>query len=186
MSLNELEKGLYGEIKVITYLDIMFKGIKYIHDISLPKNNLFDSTLTQIDFLVFTNRGFYCLEVKAWHGILTVLNKDYCRLQTKTRIINIMNPVLQNNSHIRNLKRQSKYEFKPLLVFTDINKINGFGNQACYLSDLKSIIESQPIIYTDEEVEEQFSMFKRLKESTKFQALGKHLAQLENIKDGLM
>lgn len=182
MSLNELEKGLCGELQVKTYLDVLLPNAKYVYDISLNKRYN-PEKLTQIDFLLFSEYGFYCLEVKAWSGEITVINDMNISIRTNRKMFYKSNPILQNRAHINTLKNYTSYTFKPLIVFTDEARIYGFKNEACSLSSLKYIVEDGRKRYTQEDIDNAYEYFNSIKLQNTICALGRHLEQVQSVRE---
>ena len=182
MSLNEFEKGLFGEMQVDNFLQFSMPEVKSINNISIPKRQSSEDT-TQIDFLLFCKKGFFCLEVKTWRGVITSLDDNFCMVEVNDRTIHRPNPITQNRTHVRALKSLTGYKFIPLIVFVGSTLINGFNNTACTLANLRNTLDLFNENYSDEQINDAYEYFTKLKEETVFSALGKHLGQLYNVKN---
>lgn len=99
--------GLYGEFVVDFYLKDLLKEDEYLlTNIIIPKNRY---KKTEIDAVIVSNKGVFCIEIKNWVGRIKGSDQDeywtqkYDDHRRKNR--KVFNPVKQNQAHIRALNR---------------------------------------------------------------------------------
>ena len=99
--------GLFGEYMCYKYLlDYEKVGARFLFNIYIPR----DDTTTEIDVLMIHPTGLYVLESKNYRGWIFGTDTNTYWTQTLpqgNRSIKekFLNPVIQNNSHIKYLKR---------------------------------------------------------------------------------
>ncbi len=140
-SVTQLNRGTKSEI------DLVLKLLKY----GIPNQNIFhdlyvkryNNTYSQIDLVVLTNIGIIAFEVKDYSG--WIFGTGYKHQWTKVlaygkRKYKFYNPILQNNQHIKELKRLSpqftKVPYFSIIVF--------YGD--CQLKDITFIPEGTFIV----------------------------------------
>lgn len=117
--------GKLGETRVAIKLDRLPKGYITINDVLLPTQR----GTTQIDHLVISQYGIFVIETKNYKGwILGHENSEYWTQSLIGRgwinhKHNFRNPIKQNDSHVKALKRLLKdigdFKIIPIIVFSD-------------------------------------------------------------------
>ena len=115
-------KGAKGEKTVNNFLRLLLKKNEYIlSNIMVPST---EGTFYEIDSLLISNKGIFCIETKSWRGNITGGNKDKYWVQSyngRTRICNkIFNPVMQNENHCKILEEllDFRYPVDNIVIFT--------------------------------------------------------------------
>ena len=120
MPLNE-KRGIQGEIKVNKTLRKLLKYDEYLlTNLLIPLKN---GRTTEIDTLLITRKGIFCIETKNWIGHIsgndeseywTQIFDDPYKLNKHRR-----NPVIQNEHHCNVLKRklENKYDVYNIVIF---------------------------------------------------------------------
>lgn len=94
-------KGVEGESKVEQLLKSA--GVLYIKNLLLR----FDDTICQIDFVVITENGLLCVEVKNYKDCIvkgSLNSKVWTNIYWNQNVVN-QNPIHQNNKHIEVLNK---------------------------------------------------------------------------------
>ncbi len=161
---NAVEIGDLGEEMFRQLLESKSKylGFYFLSDVCLPRGG---KVSTQIDFLVFSEKGYYCIEVKNWKGTLTVDDsKRYLFVRYTGQPLRVPNPMVQNNIHVRTLYEDTGYSFENRVVLT--------GNKTGESKFVKTIDEffdeltNGEVVYSEEEVKRTFNKFKTMKEDS--------------------
>ena len=141
-------KGRRGENDVASeMLNLVPSRYKVLNDVMLPSTG--NTATTQIDHIVISNHGIFCIETKSLTGwIFGNANQDYW-----TQIIfryrgRFYNPLRQNYAHIKAIEallgpRRLKRPIVSLVVFTKADKLKIAGtNSVCFESEVVSKIGS--------------------------------------------
>ena len=110
-----------AEKKVGKELKILDKNHYYImHDITLPLDNGF----TQIDHIVFSERGIYVIETKSHKGWIfgRVIDEKWTQIIKSGKKYSFYSPFIQNANHIKYLENIANLESDTLnnvVVFTN-------------------------------------------------------------------
>ncbi len=108
--MSEEKKGIgcHFEKRVENRLRANFPGCEVMHDVRIPGRR---GNITQIDFLLFDETGIYVIEAKGYSGKVAGLENQ---VWWKKRIIDkeghtresiAMNPIRQNEGHVKYLER---------------------------------------------------------------------------------
>ncbi len=155
-------KGYLGEQEVQSVLKRLEpRGIKSLHDVVVPRL----STVTQIDFMLFSTKIFMCLEVKSWCGeVFIPLNNESWRTVYGHQSIPIHSPIEQNEVHVRAANENSLcgVNYENYVVFPKNPIIHNKLINTGTFSDLISYISSLPEIYPKEFVDKEYEHFKQL------------------------
>lgn len=118
------DKGLYGEYSTYAELaPLQMDGAKFIFNCYLPTSN---GETTEIDLIMIHYSGIYVVESKNYSG--WIFGSTYREMWTQTlpngrkaRKERFLNPVIQNQGHIRWLKKVigETYPIISLIVFSD-------------------------------------------------------------------
>jgi len=120
------KRGAIGESEVNHHLYRLLRDDEYLlTNVLLP---LRSGHKTEIDSIVISHKGVFCIEIKNWIG--TIIGSD-----SKANWIQIYdnpkmgkrkhpNPVMQNEKHCINLKKiiKKKIEIHNVVIFNDLNK----------------------------------------------------------------
>lgn len=142
-------KGDIGEIAVAYKLKELDKS-KYVrlHDIKL-KNASQNTGVSQIDHLVISVYGIFCIETKAYKG--KIYGKEFQRQWTQylsTGSYRFMNPLYQNYGHIKSVEAILKDTY-PDIPYFSIVTFSGEANlesidlskaYVCKISELTNLI----------------------------------------------
>lgn len=130
--LTDEEKGKIGELKVEKRLDNGDKEFEHreINNLILVDNY---GNSHQIDHIEIRENGIFCIETKNYSGyIFGSSNQRYwTQCLSKNRKYRILNPLFQNNTHVREIERvlHNKYKVNSLVVMVqnNANKINAYN-----------------------------------------------------------
>lgn len=137
---------------------------RILNDLMLPSSG--NSSVTQIDHIVISNFGIFCIETKAYKG--WILGNAYD--QNWTQVIYhykkvFYNPLRQNFAHIKAIEnlmgsQRLKAGVISLVVFPDARKLKIYGADSVgYPHDIVKKIESYTnVIYSDVERDEIFEL----------------------------
>jgi len=143
-------------------LDITY--YRTLDDLMLPSNG--NSSFTQIDHVVVSNFGIFCIETKSYKGwVFGNVNQKYWT-QVIYRFRNrFYNPLFQNFAHIKAIEnllglRRLKLPIVSLVVFprADRLKISGTDSVGGIDDIMRKIGNYTTIIYTDFERNEIFNL----------------------------
>ncbi|WP_436661108.1 nuclease-related domain-containing protein [Acinetobacter sp. P1(2025)] len=103
---KRIEQGRKGEAIVTKKLNFWLKSSSshVLNDITIPTSS---GTTTQIDHLVISTRGIFCIETKNLNGTIYG-NKDdqnWKHFNRRGDKNNMFNPLKQNRGHINNIAR---------------------------------------------------------------------------------
>lgn len=151
-------KGRIGEKSVSLTLSALPKD-EYIilNDLMLRNGN----STTQIDHIVISVYGIFVIETKNYKGwIFGNSNRDYWTQNIWGNKYSFYNPIFQNQSHIRFLKkkfdiiREKEIYIYPIVVFLHASKLHLSGDCECVLwrNELNTFIKShrQNVLTFDE------------------------------------
>lgn len=151
-------KGKIGEKSVSITLSVLPKD-EYIilNDLMLRDG----SRTTQIDHIVISVHGIFVIETKNYKGwIFGNSNRDYWTQNIWGNKYSFYNPISQNQSHIRFLKkkfdiiREKEIYIYPIVVFLHASKLHLTGDCECVLwrDELDTFIKShrQNVLTFDE------------------------------------
>lgn len=151
-------KGRIGEKSVSLTLSALPKD-EYIilNDLMLRNGN----STTQIDHIVISVYGIFVIETKNYKGwIFGNSNRDYWTQNIWGNKYSFYNPIFQNQSHIRFLKkkfdiiREKEIYLYPIVVFLHASKLHLSGDCECVLwrNELNTFIKShrQNVLTFDE------------------------------------
>ena len=155
--------GLYGERLVTAHLRPLLKEDEYLlTNLLLPLKN---GHKTEIDCVLISRRGIFCIEIKNWVGHISGCDEDefwtqeYDDLYMSDR--QHMNPVKQNDGHCAVLERilGAPFRVENIVIFAEledgddidsdyaftigqfIEYYRGLNDDEVYVPDLKSIYQ---------------------------------------------
>ena len=137
-------KGRYGERQVSKKLRALPPEYYIvIDDIFLPSRG--NTSATQIDHVVVSNFGIFCIETKAYKGWIFGSEKQKYWTQAIFKYKNkFYNPLLQNYAHIKAIEnllgsQHLKAPIIPLVAFTRASRIKVSGTYS--VADLSNILK---------------------------------------------
>lgn len=155
-------KGDIGELATALLIKDLDRD-KYIklHDIKL-KNPSDNTKTTQIDHIVISCYGIFCIETKGYKG--KIYGKEFSNQWTQNlsgKKYYFMNPIFQNYAHIKALEAILK-PYYPEMVYHSIIAFSGEANldsievenakvcKIAYVSDVIKSLSTEEIISFDE------------------------------------
>ena len=108
---NSIEiRGQEGEQKVNRFmLSILKSGEYYLSNLLVPIN---DFKKVEVDGVLITRKGIFCIETKYWKGKIVGYEKDDMWYQTKCgKSRQVKNPLLQNSSHCKAIEKALYFDF---------------------------------------------------------------------------
>ncbi|MFC2000376.1 nuclease-related domain-containing protein [Chloroflexota bacterium] len=149
--------GRSGEIAVSRKLRALsLERYRVLNDIMLASEG--KTNATQIDHIVVSNYGIFCIETKAYKGWIFGREKDRNWTQVIYRYKKkFLNPLRQNFAHIRAIEgllgSRLKAPIVPLIAFTraDKLKISGTDSVVSLSTIVRKIQSYSTIVYSDEE-----------------------------------
>lgn len=111
-SLNAVElKGFEGEEQTNNLMEhIIQPGEYYLRNLLIPVN---EYKKAEIDGVLITRRGIFCIETKNWKGRLSGFDKDDMWYQRKCgKIKQLKNPVLQNEYHRAAIEKLLSFDYE--------------------------------------------------------------------------
>ena len=138
--------GEWSERVTTTYLSSLLNGREHIlNNLLLP---ISEWETTEIDAVIITRKGLFCLEIKKWSGIVEGSDEDEYWVQRyleKNRPSKqLKNPVAQNENHCYALEKVFNHKYKVDNVVIFVNLLN------------KEFIDSQ-YVFTVHEFEKYYS-----------------------------
>lgn len=166
-------RGIQGEITVNNYLSRLIQKDEYLlNNILLPLRN---GHKTEIDSILITRKGIFCIEVKNWVGHIS--GDDYSEFWTQKYDDLYMidkqhrNPVKQNENHCAVLEKKLNNEFsvKNVVIFPKIeDRTNLYSNSTYELNDFIKFYNNLPDneIYPEnlEEIADKLKCYQASKE----------------------
>lgn len=157
-----VDVGELGEARFSQLLESRSRYLNffYINDVCLPRGGKIP---TQIDFLVFSCKGFYCIELKNWKGTVTVDDSaKYLYVRYADQPLKVSNPVMQNSIHVRTLYEETDYNFKNRVILTG-SKL-GTSEYVKTIDEFFVELTVGQDLYTEDFVEKTYEVFKSIKE----------------------
>ena len=154
--MSKLTRGDKGELLVIDKINSLPIYHHLINNITLINPN---SEMThQIDHILIHPYGVFVIETKNYFGKIDGNPADtYWTRSIKDKVEKIHNPLKQNISHTKLIKRllKDKYEVVPLIIFVRGNAPYTGDFNVINLSDLTLFLDSYPYkkIITNEEID---------------------------------
>jgi hypothetical protein len=164
-SLPEIKKAELKVVKTAEQLgdegeDKTTAAIKRMKDIGYPINNLRFyygrySFTVEIDNILVCNRGVFVFETKNWNAELSGdTNAHFWKYKNAKGEYDYYNPVMQNNTHITQIKNVSKLHlatFHNVIVFagTTTFKLTKVEDFFIKPEEIRTFIESKPVIYNE-------------------------------------
>ena len=151
-----------------------------LNDLMLPSDG--NSTATQIDHIVISNFGIFCIEKKSYKGwIFGNANQEYWTQVIYRFKDRFYNPLRQNFAHVKAIEnllgtQRIKSPIISLVAFPDADKLKISGTDSVgYARDVVRKIESHTAaIYSDSERDEIFNLL------TSANIVDKNLRKLHN------
>lgn len=160
-----LFSGIVGETGVCKLLNqIQTKTyVKYIHNLPVKGVRSFQ----QVDIVLLTLYGFFCIEVKNWDCTVYVSPRSrYWQVEYPTRNLVVPSPIIQNGEHCRYLQRTIFSQFNSLIVFSDKARLVDPLTYTIHANELIPFILSRDKIYSEEIVNDSYEKLLNLKHKT--------------------
>jgi hypothetical protein len=162
-------KGKAGERFVRKQLSekLNSEHYKILNNLLLPSQNKLCTT--QIDHVIVSNYGIFCIETKNFKGLISgdSYEKDWFQ-NTENSENPFPNPVRQNWGHIKTLKELLSIDYpeapiESLIAFPGADKLRIYGtNSVGYVKDIISEISSHTeLIFSNEDVSKIFEIIKK-------------------------
>lgn len=142
MNTCSILKGIAGEAIVENIL------LRNYNKNMILKNLIIDGN--QVDLIVITKAGIFCLEVKNFSGCINgEKNKKIWYVKYGDRTRTMYNPILQNQKHVSLIKNKiKKVPVFNLVVFTGTAKVNVKDNKIVNMYKLINVMNSKPQFFT--------------------------------------
>lgn len=142
-----------GEIKVIEELKKCCKDHQIVINNLIIKGAI---NTTQIDHIVINPRGIFVFETKNLSGI--IYGDTTSEYWTQTSFDNdkksIRNPIIQNENHVRNIKKIiNDYDIYSYVILIKYRTNNVSLDNVISLDDLYDVINNKPNVLTKEEMQ---------------------------------
>ena len=164
-------KGTFGEMIVNSIFDPRYFGNEERYII----NNVYfvdeRNKSHQIDHIVIYKTGIFCIETKNIQGlILGHDNVDKWAVYLNGKSRNMLNPIIQNKTHVKVLKEflNKQYDIHPIIVFIKSNKPKDVSSFVLNLEELRDYIKEYKTTYylSSDEMKELYWLLKNHKENT--------------------
>lgn len=138
---SAVRKGELGEYKIDIQLSQLPKDYMYLNDLFI-KNPKSSTGYSQIDHVIITPYGLFVIETKNYQGTI------YGGKDRKTWLINgkfkMMNPLMQNYSHIQALKSFIEAKYHPYFI-----SVVSFTKRCTFKieEELRKISSTELVIY---------------------------------------
>jgi chromosome segregation ATPase len=176
------EKGDEGE-------DETTAAIKRLKDLGYPMNGIRfyadkeNKVTVEIDHIFVCNRGVFVIETKNWNAELSGNTDDVSWIYRNSSLEKeVYSPIMQNEKHIKQLKRVAKME-NDMKVFSVISFP---GNTTFSLSrvedyflkpeEIRAYIAKQPVIYTEIQTKD---LYKKINDANKPITHAEHIKNVE-------
>lgn len=119
--------GVKGERKAFLFIKNIIRKDEYLLTnvlIPISKDNV-----SEIDCIVISRKGLFCIEIKNWNGIIKGSEQDYhwylARFDRKNIFEERYNPVKQNQKHCDILEElfEFKYPVDNIVIFSDLDNL---------------------------------------------------------------
>ncbi len=155
-----------------------------LNDLMLPSDG--NSTATQIDHVVISNFGIFCIETKSYKGwIFGNANQEFWAQVIYRFKDRFYNPLRQNFAHIKAIEnllgtQRIKSSIISLVAFPDADKlkISGTDSVGCARDIVRKIESYTTVLYTDSERDEISNLL------TSANIVDKNLRKLHNKEVG--
>ena len=179
--MSKKSRGDKGEQRVIALLEKENGYFKLVNNLTLEGEN---GMTHQIDHIFINKYGVFVLESKSLYGdIIGSLNDTVWVKVVRGKRINIHNPILQNKSHVRIIKKLlgSGVDVISAIIFTLDNAPYFPNENVINISDLSLFVNEYPYkrIMKEEEIDAIYR-FLLYKESDS--SMEDHLANIQKIK----
>lgn len=183
---NKTSFANYDEEIVSYYLNNLDKDVYTVIDnLTIPSNG--NTTHTQIDHVVVSRYGIFCIETKSHKGWVfgSDKQKNWTQVLYKDHY-QFYSPVKQNYAHVQALKSllgsSLKYPIIPIVVFTNADKIKVDGDcnvgDICYM--IEKIEKSSSPIYDYDECDRIVNSINYANQ-TDYDTYNRHCAEVQNI-----
>lgn len=178
-----VEIGDVGEVKFTELLKAKqrYLNLVFVQDLCLPRPGKMP---TQIDFLVFSTKGFYCIELKNWNGVVTCDDSaKHLFVRYSSKKIKISNPISQNKIHMKTLEEQTGYKFQNRIVM--LGQKEGESKYIFTMEEFFEELSKGEDIYSLDFVKATYEKFKVLKNNGILESYSRNLFidyQIENAK----
>ena len=176
--------GKVGELEVSSIIGESMPRIRYVFNDALIK---LDDQISQIDHILVNRAGVFVIETKNYSGRICgdVNSDDWVQISRKGRRYTFYNPIMQNDSHVRIIRKIVGNDVKifPLVVFVKSTPPFSVKN-LIHISQLrKNLIDTSVSINlsSDEIMEVALKINSHISRSSYDRA--KHLSETKNLQD---
>ncbi len=164
LKIIKLKSGKLAELRIKFLLGKSIPGKKYVF------NNLmflYDGKVSQIDHVVINRYGVFVIETKHWSGLIlgSDENKKWTLCKWNKESTSMINPVKQNESHIKklsNILELDKFFFRNMVVFMITSNISRVKSEHVYKStSFTKHLKGDYECFSTDQLE---NLYKRLKE----------------------
>lgn len=152
---NRQLRGIVGEVAIKELLHQLKKEmfLLFLENFRYMQNG----TEVQCDFVIFTKKGLFSIEVKNWKCDVFCTDKYYWRVTYKINEDEeytefTRSPLMQNKWHINFLERVTGTKYKSIIVFTNNARLHDEPDNVMLASGLRSYLQNLPDVLTEEEV----------------------------------
>jgi hypothetical protein len=136
---------------------------------------------SEIDLIFFYYTGIYVLELKNYNGfVYGDMNKDNWTVgyknNTKRTTYEFLNPIMQNNKHIEDLKKVTEYDYINHVIFSNKTQIDSFIDNVSNLERFIETVSSEEKIYTIDELRNSYEFIKKI---NTYEKLDKHIERIK-------
>ena len=139
--LNDIEiKGFEGEQNVNSFMQsILRPGEYYLRNLLIP---LDEQRKAEIDGVLISRKGIFCIETKNWKGRINGFEKDDMWYQTKCgRARQIKNPVFQNTYHCNAIEKALHFDYEInncVILYSTLDLTHIVSNNVFNIESFKS------------------------------------------------
>ena len=179
--MSKQSRGDLGEQKVITLLNSMSEYAHIINNLTLDGSS---GITHQIDHIYISSKGIFVIESKSYYGKINGnINDSIWIKEVKNKKERMPNPITQNKSHVRIVKKTLKNDLPiiSVVVFT-LNNAPYFPNEnVINLDDLEMFLKEYSVDRTLSKLEID-STYNYLLSKESYSNMNDHLQTIKKIK----
>jgi hypothetical protein len=172
--------GLKFEVEVFNQLKQKFSNCLLLTNLLIARKGSINE-YSEIDMVFFHQTGLYVLELKNYSGfVYGELNKEKWTVgykkDEKRSSYEFLNPILQNQKHIEDLEKLTKFKYINHVIFSNKTEIDSYIDNVSNLNTFIDMISKQETIYNLDELKEAYEDIKRI---NTYEKLSKHLERIK-------
>ena len=144
---TQYREGIKGERKAFAFIKSIIRKDEYLlTNVLLP---ISEDNFSEIDCVLISRKGLFCIEIKNWSGIIKGNEQDYhwylARFDRKNIFEERYNPVKQNQKHCDYLEElfEHKYSVDNIVIFSDLDNLKRIISKHTFrLSDFEYCFKS--------------------------------------------